>query len=197
MSYREYAREMRRNWKRQLRDIFDSLRGVENALPAKELVDHLDTMEMHDTCPMIRKLIRELIEDGEPIASCKEGYYRISTKVELDDYLESLQSRCDGIHERIVNVTNAYTSELNSRHLNARIPMKDRCRYYAIYLAETLHLPYQALYAMAYRKVSKITGLDLANLPSHYRGSVLNYISNNNSLGVLYDVLEELEEVLV
>jgi hypothetical protein len=181
----------------QIRGILNNNQGHEFAITVKEIADELGVKLRHDTGSEIRILIRELIADGEPIGSGHDGYYRITCKEELDDYLESLQGRIDAIQDRIVDVSNAYTSEMDDRHLNTRIPIKDRCRYFAIFLAEKLNLPYQAVYTMAYRKLSKETGVDLVNLPKHYRGSVLNYISNRGMGAELYDVLAILESALV
>jgi hypothetical protein len=142
-------------------------------------------------------VIRELIDEGQPIGSCQAGYFRINTRGELEDYLESLQARCDGIQSRINDVTDAYMSEINSRHTNPGIPMKDRCRFYVVYIAETCKIPYQAVWTMAYRKLQKLTGLNLVNLPSWYRGSVLNFVSQNDLMNHLYQVLTDLEEVLI
>jgi hypothetical protein len=66
-----------------------------------------------------------------------------------------------------------------------------------VHIAETTNIPYQAVWTMAYRKLQKLTGLDLVNLPEWYKGSVLNFVVNRGLATNLYAVLYELEGVLV
>jgi len=166
-------------------------------LTAKQIATCCNFHISHDTVPNIRHIIRELITEGMPIGSDNHGYFLISDRDELEDTLEGLQSRCDAIQARIVGITNAYTTIVNSRHLNTDYCMKDRCRFYVIYIAETSSIPYQAVWTMAYRKLQKGTGVDLVNLPSWYQGSVLNYVENQGLTSDLYFELSKLEGVLI
>ena len=169
----------------------------EDRITALELANFSGIRVTHDTAPKVRSYIRELIAEGNPIGSDTRGYYIITERDELEDVLESLQSRCDAIQERITNITNAYAGVRASRHLDLGLHVKDRCRYYVIHIAETTGIPYQAVWTMAYRKLQKLTGLDLVNLPEWYKGSVLNYVVNNGIDNELYAVLHGLEGVLV
>lgn len=171
--------------------------GRSNASTVKDLAAALGTHSSHDTVPHVRQLIRDLIKQGCPIASCQHGYFWISNRDELEDYREVLQGRIDAMANRLAHVTKAYEQERNARHRRADLPLKDRCRHYVIYLAETMTIPYQAVWSMAYRKFSKTTKIDTVNLPEHYTGSVLNYINNLGRCNDLYGVLKEIEEVLI
>ena len=166
-------------------------------ITSKGIASYMNKRIGHDTVPAVRNIIRELINEGCPIGSDRHGYFLITNRDELEDTLEGLQSRCDAIQARIVGITNAYTTIVNSRHLNTDYCMKDRCRFYVIYIAETSSIPYQAVWTMAYRKLQKGTGVDLVNLPSWYQGSVLNYVENQGLTSDLYFELSKLEGVLI
>jgi len=166
-------------------------------MTAKEIAEGLGVFSRHDTIPEVRKAIRQLIKDGCPIGSNGLGYYWIHSRPELEDALEGLQARCDAIQERITDITKSYNKEMNSRHLDTSLLVKDRCRFFVIYIAETARLPYQAVWSMAYRKLQKLTGVDLVNLPSWYQGSVLNYCVNRNITQSLYHSLERIERSLI
>lgn len=164
---------------------------------AYELAEIAGMNISHATVPNVRAIIRELIDDGVPIGSDNEGYFMITERAQLEDVLGNLQSRCDAIQKRIVGITKAYNGVMNNRHTDEGLSMKDRCRYYVIYIAETSGIPYQAIWTMAYRKLQKITGVDLVNLPAWYQGSVLNYCVNKELVAGLYTVLVDLERSLI
>jgi hypothetical protein len=164
---------------------------------ATELAGFMEIKPSHQTVPAIRKIVRELIEEGSPIGSDSQGFFTITKRDQLEDVLEGLQSRCDAIQSRITAITKAYNGVMNSRHTDASLSLKDRCRYFVIYIAETAGLPYQAVWTMAYRKLQKITGVDLVNLPAWYQGSVLNYCVNQGITDELYSVLINLEGGLI
>ena len=151
----------------------------------------------HGTAPRVRKTIRDLIAEGTPIGSDHLGFYMITEREEYEDVLEGLQSRCDALQGRIADVTKAYNAMRDSRHTDTTIDIKDRCRYFVIYIAETAAIPYQAVWTMAYRKLQKLTGVDLVKLPDWYQGSVLNYVVNKGMANDLYSVLHGLEGVLL
>jgi len=166
-------------------------------MTAKELAECAGTIPKHDTVPKVRAAIRGLIKKGMPIGSDSRGYFLITNQEEFENTLGSLQSRCDALQERIIDITKSYHAIRNNRHMDTDLLLKDRCRYYVIYLAETTCIPYQAVWSMAYRKLQRATGIDLVNLPEWYQGSTLNYISNIRLEDKLYAVLSELERVLV
>ncbi len=145
----------------------------------------------------VRKAIRDLIADGTPIGSDQGGFYLITEREEYEDVLEGLQARCDAIQQRIADITTAYTMLRASRHADVTVDIKDRCRFYVNHIAETTNIPYQAVYVLAYRKLQKITKIDLVTLPDWYQGSVLNFVVNKGHGKTLYSVLEELEKGLV
>lgn len=169
----------------------------EDRITAGELAVHADHKVYHQTAPAIRAAVRRLIDEGIPIGSDQCGYFLITEHEQLEDTLEGLQSRCDALQGRITAITKAYHQVVNSRHKDKNLSYKDRCRFYVIYLAETACLPYQAVWAMAYRKLQKLTGIDLVNLPKWYQGSILNYVTNQGIENQLYAVLSGLERVLV
>lgn len=183
--------------KQDIAEVLETSLGAADTYTVKELAMMLGIDMAHETGPKIRKAIRELVFDGYPIASCGNGYYRIRRRVELDEYVTDLQIRVDSIVSRMHAVTQAYQHERDSRHTDPNISVKDRCRYFVIYLAETCKVPYQAVYAMAYRRLGKIHGIDTVNLPAHYQGSVLNYLDNYGYCNQLFTILQDLEEVLV
>lgn len=178
--------------KSRIRELLLRQKGYQ--FTVKEIASQLKLPVTHDTAPNIRKAIRELIEGGCPIGANTCGYFWLENKAMLEDYLENLQSRCDAIQERIVNVTRAYEGVRNRRHLDMSLPQKDRCRHYVIYIAETASIPYQAVWRLAYTKVSRVTKTDLVNLPSWYKGSTLNYCANKGYLEYLFMALEDLEK---
>ena len=164
---------------------------------ARLIANFLGMHNDYETKPQVRKLIRELISEGCPIGSNNTGYFWIKNRIQLEDCLEDLQSRCDALQKRIVDITYSYKMERASLHLDTHLFIKDRCRYFVIYIAEAAGIPYQAVWTMAYRKLQKLTGVDLVNLPAWYEGSVLNYCGNKNITWQLYAVLEHLERGLI
>lgn len=179
--------------KEDVREVLECAGQEINAKGIAKICGHNVT---HDTAPGVRVAIRELIEDGVPVGANAKGYFLIKDKHILDDYLESLQSRCDAIQKRIANVTSAYNSVRNSRHLDKSYSLKDRCRMYVIYLAESAGIPYQAIWSLAYRRFEKTTGISTTNLPDWYNGSVLNFINNKGKALELYACLCKLEEII-
>ena len=169
----------------------------ERRMTAIDLANYSAHKISHQTAPAVRNVVRLLIEDGCPIGSDQRGYFWITEREQLEDTLEGLQSRCDAIQGRIVGITKAYNDARDNLHRNTDIPYKDRCRYFVIYIAETTNIPYQAVWSMAYRKLQKLTGIDLVNLPEWYQGSILNYVNNQGIANQLYAVLSGLEMVLV
>jgi len=182
--------------KQDVQRVLLSVVGHER-LTAKEIAFHAGITNTHDTAPAVRKHIRNLIADGSPIGSDGSGFYMITEREEYEDVLEGLQSRCDAIQKRIVDITGAYNAMRDSRHTDVNLDIKDRCRYFVIYIAETANIPYQAVWTMAYRKLQKLTKVDLCTLPDWYQGSILNYVVNKGMAKDLYSVLQELEGVLL
>ena len=59
----------------------------------------------------IRNVIRDAIRRGRLIGSCNKGFYAINTIVELETYLNSLQSRAEAIIDRRKNLINNWNRE--------------------------------------------------------------------------------------
>ena len=60
------------------------------------------------TAPRTRKLIRELVAEGNPIGSCQDGYFLIKSEKELQVYLNKLMSRSVALSSRILDTYNAF-----------------------------------------------------------------------------------------
>ena len=60
--------------------------------------------EQSDSAPVTRGYVRELIEDGHPIGSDKNGYRLLQTAKEVQVYLNSLLKRQIALSTRIQNV---------------------------------------------------------------------------------------------
>ena len=181
--------------KNVIENLLKHVTGSER-ITARMLADMSGILPSHQTIPRVRKIIRKMIAEGTPVGSDATGFFMITEHDELEDVLEGLQMRCDALQERIVDITKAYTKVRDSLHLNMDLDIKDRCRYFVIYIAETSKIPYQAVWTMAYRKLQKRTGVDLVNLPLWYQGSVLNYVTTQGLIDQLYEVLSTLEGVL-
>jgi len=63
--------------------------------------------EQSDTYPKTRALIKEMINEGHLIGSTSEGYKRLQTGKEVQQYLNSLLKRQMGISRRIQAVYDA------------------------------------------------------------------------------------------
>lgn len=68
-------------------------------LQAPTLAHKLGIRETHATCPTVRALIRQAIEDGHPIASNHGGYW-LANESEALTVVASLMKRAAGIIER-------------------------------------------------------------------------------------------------
>jgi hypothetical protein len=191
----QYKREEKNTMKEAILNEITDYPG--DRITALQLANYAGISVSHETAPRVRSFIRELIADGNPIGSDNRGYFIITERAELEDTLESLQSRCDAIQNRINNITAAYSAVRANRYKDTTLDIKDRCRYYVVHIAETTNIPYQAVWTMAYRKLQKITGVDLVNLPEWYKGSVLNFVVNRGLADELYTVLYVLEGALV
>lgn len=61
-----------------------------------------------ETEEVVREIIRDLLEDGIAIGSCKKGYFIIDTLEELTEVIEGLRARQEGIETRIRLIAKAY-----------------------------------------------------------------------------------------
>ena len=74
---------------------------------AMELSDAAGLGEMDSSAPKARKVILELIEDGNVIGSNVKGYQLLTTGKEIQVYLNALLKRQMGISRRIQAVYDA------------------------------------------------------------------------------------------
>lgn len=79
--------------------------GSANAITATDLANHFGITDGGVEVEM-RNIIREAIAQNELIGSHSRGFYLIGTLVELEDNLDSLQSRAENILQRRRNIMN-------------------------------------------------------------------------------------------
>jgi hypothetical protein len=78
---------------------------------AKDLADACGIRESNDTCPNVRGLVKDLIDDGYVIGSTSRGYALLKTGKEVQAYLNSLLKRQMGISNRIAAVYKSAMAE--------------------------------------------------------------------------------------
>lgn len=94
-----------------LKEILMEHRGRRDAITSEELAERVG-LETSNGNPEARFGIRSLIKKtGLPIAACPEGYFVITTRRELHDYLSALDGRIAGIESRKTMVEEAFESE--------------------------------------------------------------------------------------
>ncbi len=89
----------------QVRDILEEHRGKKNKITSAKIAKMIDIDE-DDTHSKSRRLIEDAIEEyGLPVAADSRGYFMIETEDELEEYMENLDARIDGIKDRKKVVT--------------------------------------------------------------------------------------------
>lgn len=90
--------------------------GKANSKHASELESSLD-MDVGHTQEPTRDLIREAIVNHEmPIGSTPQaGYFLINTEAELDEAVNNLQQRIEGLNKRINGLRRGWQCRENSR----------------------------------------------------------------------------------
>lgn len=87
--------------------ILSTHRGSEQAVTSQEIAD-LTGLDSLDSTPRTRGVIRRLSEEhGFPIGASSNGYFLIADGDEADEYLETLNTRIQGIVKRKQTVQNA------------------------------------------------------------------------------------------
>lgn len=89
-------------------DLLDALhleladhRGADAAITSDELATRVGLDERQGTNPKVREAVKVLMQERRvPVVSSHAGYYVPETRSEIDDYLENLESRIDGIRQR-------------------------------------------------------------------------------------------------
>lgn len=87
--------------------ILVSHRGRENAITSREISERtgLDSL---DSTPRTRGVIRRLSEEyAFPIGASGNGYFLIATRDEAEEYLDTLNTRIQGIDRRKETVVSA------------------------------------------------------------------------------------------
>lgn len=87
--------------KERLRDFH---KGKKNAVNIVELTRKLNIKDKSQSRTKVRALIKELIGEGNLIASCSKGFYWIQNRFELVEYLQNLEARIKGIETRRENL---------------------------------------------------------------------------------------------
>ena len=92
--------------------------GKNNPITATDLAAHFGISDGKQEVEM-RKIIREAIEQNNLIGSYNLGFYVIGTLSELEENLDSLQSRAENILLRRRNMMNSWNS-INTNNPTSR-----------------------------------------------------------------------------
>jgi len=93
--------------KRKIEELLRDHKGINNPITSREINEKLDDVPVERGIN-IRETISELIvEEGIPVASCSKGYYLIQDEDELEEYVEQLESRAEGINRQKLSVQRA------------------------------------------------------------------------------------------
>lgn len=84
--------------------------GHANAVTATDLANHFGISDGGVQVEM-RNVIREAISNGELIGSPSRGFYLIDNLAEVDENLDSLQSRAENILTRRRNTLNNWNNQ--------------------------------------------------------------------------------------
>ena len=88
--------------KERIIQIMQNHIGKEKAITVQQIADLIDHHDSGLTNPSIRSKITEcIIDDGIPIGSCSNGYFIIENETELNEYMINLQSRINGMQQRL------------------------------------------------------------------------------------------------
>ncbi|MHC4640091.1 MAG: hypothetical protein ACYS32_00500 [Planctomycetota bacterium] len=97
---------IRRNKETKKKRILDCLKRRSTPITARRLADcaDVDWYDASGTRPYTRKLIRELISEGNPIGSNNKGYFLLRSDRETQRYLNALLQRQAALSQRIADV---------------------------------------------------------------------------------------------
>ena len=97
------------NLKSKIITILNNCKGKDKAILSDHIARIFDIDDDPRTNYQTRKLIREIIDEGElPIGSCRNGYFLIVSQKELCDCIDSLESRAASIRLRKNNIQTAF-----------------------------------------------------------------------------------------
>lgn len=92
----------------RLEAILRDHRGPDNPITSSELADRLSVDDAEGN-PVTREAIKELCKErGLPVAAGHAGYYLIETESQLEEYLDGLENRKQGIEARMWLVRKAW-----------------------------------------------------------------------------------------
>jgi biotin operon repressor len=86
------------NVKRDVLEVLQGQRGRGNAVTTKEIANNIGLNYEHDTVPEVRKVIKELLNDGHGVASCNQDFYMVESIKDLNNYMEDMRTRIKGLH---------------------------------------------------------------------------------------------------
>lgn len=97
--------------------------NISIALPitARDLATHFGISDGGTEVPM-RSVIRDAIFQNQLIGSNNRGYYLIGTLSELEENLDSLQSRAEGDLQRRTNMMTSWNNQ-NSANQTSRVDL--------------------------------------------------------------------------
>ena len=96
---------------KKINEILLNHKGKQNRITSEKIASQLGIKE-DDTHAKTRALILECAKEYKlPLAADTRGYYLITCQKEYDEYMANLNSRKDGIDERIKIITNNFNKD--------------------------------------------------------------------------------------
>ena len=91
--------------KQAIKEIMVKHVGRDNPIGVKDLRVVLGSETgIYTSDPVVRKTIRELIDDGVCIGSCNQGFYMITSHTEAIMAIDNLTKRRDSLNRRIASL---------------------------------------------------------------------------------------------
>ena len=96
---------------KKINEILLNHKGKQNRITSGKIASQIGIKE-DDTHARTRALILECAKEYKlPLAADTRGYYLITCQKEYDEYMANLNSRKDGIDERIKIITNNFNKD--------------------------------------------------------------------------------------
>ena len=95
--------------------------GKRNAINAPNLADRLE-YSPEPNQEELRALIRQAISQGEIIGSSRSGYWIIDSITEIEEVLDSLEQRAQGVCDRRNNLLDSWNND-NPQNISSRSHM--------------------------------------------------------------------------
>lgn len=93
----------------EVREILKGHRGMDNAITSGEINERVGIEATDGSQPRTREAIKYLMfEENMVIGSHRTGYFLIESEEEMLDYIETLDSRIQGIMDRRKKVMDLY-----------------------------------------------------------------------------------------